>query len=93
MPSGRCSGCGKAGSLRTISQHIVDCTDYLTLFRDDPGRCLTPAAEQHRHRVEDTTPEVRARRRGERLTRRFAELARQQNASARRWVTPPDILA
>lgn len=92
MPSGRCSGCGRTGSLRTVNQHVVDCSDYLTLFLTEPSRCLTPAAEHQRHRVEDTTPEVRARHRGDRLTRRFTELTRQQNASARRWSTPPDIL-
>lgn len=92
MAAGRCAGCGRTDSLRKISTHIVDCPSYLNLFEHDPGRCLTPAAEYHRHRTEDNTPVAKAEQRGTRLAVRFAEINRQQLACVARWQRPPDIL-
>jgi hypothetical protein len=92
MASGCCSGCGRTGSIRTISQHVTSCVDYQTLFAVDPESCLAPAAEYQRRR-DAATPEERARLRDERLTKRFAELARQHRISSTRWQTPPDILS
>lgn len=92
MASGRCAGCHKTGSLRTIDTHVNTCEPYLALYRTDPANCPTPAEEYRRHRTEDATPEARALAREQRLTRRFAELNRHQAASTVRWATPPDIL-
>lgn len=92
MAAGRCSGCGRTGSLRKISQHVVDCIDYQELFERDPAKALDPAVEHERFRAEECNPEARAHQRGERLQPRFAEINRQQSASAARWATPPDIL-
>lgn len=92
MAAGRCAGCGQTGSVRRVRLHILDCTSYIELFQRDPGLALTPEAELSRFRREDDTPEARARRRGERLTPRFAEINRAQLAAASRWATPPDLL-
>lgn len=92
MASGRCAGCGRIDSLRKVSQHIVDCPEYLRLFQSDPGRCLAPAAEYERFRREDDSAIARAQQRGTRLAARFAEINRQHAVSAQRWARPPDIL-
>lgn len=92
MSAGRCSGCGRVDSLRKVSLHIVSCPDYLALYEQHPERALEPEAEYSRFRTEDTTPEARAQQRGARLEVRFAEINRQQAASATRWSKPPDIL-
>lgn len=92
MALGRCSGCGRADSLRKISVHIVTCPAYLDLFSRQPERCLDPAAEARRYRAEEQTPEARAEQRGARLEQRFAEINQLQAASASRWSRPPDIL-
>lgn len=92
MASGRCAGCGRIDSLRKISQHIVDCEKYYTLFQQDPSRCLTPAAEFERYCDEENSAVARAEQRGTRLAVRFAEINRHQAASAARWQRPPDIL-
>lgn len=91
MAAGRCSGCGRTDSVRKINLHIIECEDYVDLYLHDPARALTPAAEFERHRNEDT-PEARAVARGARLQARFAEINKQQAASATRWARPPDIL-
>lgn len=92
MTTGRCSGCGRADSLRKIRLHIVDCSLYLDLFQRAPEGALDPAAEHERYRTEDRNPEARAEQRGERLEVRFAEINRQQSLSTFRWAKPPDIL-
>lgn len=92
MASGRCSGCGRADSLRKISTHIVSCPDYAELFQSDPSKALDPAAEHRRFQTEDRSPEARAEQRGERLLVRFADINRQQAASTARWAKPPSIL-
>jgi hypothetical protein len=92
MASGRCAGCGRIDSLRKVSQHIVDCPEYLTLFENHPGRCLTPVAEFERYRRDDDSAMARAQQRGSRLAARFAQINRHQAASAARWQRPPDIL-
>lgn len=92
MAAGRCAGCGRIDSVRKISQHIVDCANFLALYQEDPDRCLTPAAEYERYRREDTSAVARAEQRGTRLAARFAEINRHQSASAARWQRPPDIL-
>ncbi len=91
MATGRCAGCGRTDSLRKVGLHIVECEAYIKVFLHHPERALDPAAEYERHRTENT-PEVRAEARGHRLHARFAEIARQQAASASRWARPPDIL-
>lgn len=92
MAAGRCAGCGRIDSVRKISQHIVDCADYLALYQVEASRCLTPAAEYERYRREDTSAVARAEQRGNRLAARFREINRHQSASAVRWKRPPDIL-
>lgn len=92
MALGRCSGCGRADSLRKISLHILSCPLYGELFAREPERCLDPAAENERYRAEENTPQARAEQRGERLHQRFSEINRQQAVSASRWARPPDIL-
>lgn len=92
MATGRCAGCGRTNSARKISLHVLECAEYLALFQRDPSRALTPVAEYDRYRREDATPEARAVRRGQRLHVRFAEINRQQAASASRWACPPDLL-
>lgn len=92
MPAGRCSGCGRTDSLRKVRLHVVECTDYIELFRQEPARALDPHAEYVRYRREHGSPEARAVQRGHRLEVRFAEINRHQAASTSRWATPPDIL-
>jgi hypothetical protein len=92
MPAGRCSGCGLNDSARKVALHVLTCSRYLDLFRQDPARCLDPAAEYERYRTEELNPEARAERRDVRLRDRFAELDRQQAVQADRWRTPPDLL-
>ncbi len=92
MASGRCSGCGRVGSISKIATHIVSCPAYIELFQSTPARCLSPAAEAAHHRAADT-PELRADRRDQRLTARFAKLDREVRVQADRWRTPPDLLA
>jgi hypothetical protein len=92
MAAGRCSGCGRTGSLRKINLHIVHCQSYVELYAQDPSRCLDPVAEWRRHRRQNDTPMARAEQRGQRLSVRFAEINRQQQASASRWLRPPDLL-
>lgn len=92
MPAGRCAGCGRVDSRRKIALHIAECSQYIELYQRDPSRALTPEAEYERHRTVDMTPEARAFQRGVRLKHRFAEINQQQQASASRWATPPDIL-
>lgn len=92
MVAGRCAGCGRVDSLRKIGLHIVDCVDYVTLFRSDPDRCLTPAEEYVRFRHEDDSAVARAEQRGTRLAARFREINRHHAVSTARWLRPPDIL-
>lgn len=92
MASGRCAGCGRINSLRKISQHIVDCQSYIELYEQAPERCLDPVAEWDRYRERGGGTQERAEQRDERLRARFAEINRQQLASASRWASPPDIL-
>jgi hypothetical protein len=92
MAAGRCAGCGRIDSVRKVSQHIVDCADYLVLYQADPGRCLTPAGEYERYRREETSAVARAEQRGTRLAARFREINRHQAVSTARWQRPPDIL-
>ncbi len=92
MPSGRCSGCGRAGSVTKIATHIVDCPRYAELFATAPAKCLSPAAEAHLQRTRNT-PELRAQRRDERLQVRFAALEHEVRVQTTRWRTPPDLLA
>lgn len=92
MAQGRCAGCGRTDSVRKISQHIINCPEYSRLFQTDRARCLTPAAEYERYRIEDNSALAKAGRRGERLSVRFAEINRHQAASERRWQRPKDIL-
>lgn len=92
MATGRCAGCGRIASLRKISQHIVDCESYIELYKREPAQCLDPVAELNRFRDQGGAPQARAEQRDERLRARFAEINRQQLASASRWAKPPDIL-
>ncbi len=92
MATGRCAGCGRTSSLRRVSQHIVDCPQYLNLYQQDPHRCLAPEAEYERFRREDNSPVAKAEQRGTKLAARFAEINRHQARSAARWQRPPDIL-
>ncbi len=92
MASGRCAGCGRTGSLRKISQHIVDCCSYIELYERNPERCLDPVAELNRYRIHDGGSQARAEQRDERLRARFAEINRLQLTSANRGASPPDIL-
>jgi hypothetical protein len=92
VAAGRCAGCGRTGSLRKITQHMVSCSDFIDLFGRDPAKALDPEAEYDRYRAEERNAEARAHQRGERLAVRFAEINRQQAASASRWAKPPDIL-
>lgn len=91
MPSGRCSGCGRAGSIGKIATHIVGCPAYMDLFRTSPATCLSPADEAASYR-EHNTPELRAERRDQRLQTRFAELENEVRVQTTRWRTPPDLL-
>lgn len=91
MPTGRCSGCGRTGSLCKIRLHVVACDEYIDLFARDPEAALDPHTDFVQHRRAQTA-QARAIERGHRLEARFAEINRQQAASASRWVTPPDIL-
>lgn len=92
MATGRCAGCGRINSLRKISQHIVDCQSYIELYERDPASCLDPVTELNRYREHGGGSQARAEQRDERRRARFAEINRQQLASASRWASPPDIL-
>ncbi len=92
MPLGRCSGCGETDSPRKISLHVLSCDRYLDVYASHPDCALDPVAEFERFRSEDDSPEARARRRGERLQARFAEINHWQAASTSRWRKPSDIL-
>lgn len=92
MAIGRCAGCGRTASARKISLHIVDCDKYLKLYQHDPERCLGPAAEYERFRVEENSAIARVEQRGTRLAARFAEINKHQAVSAARWARPKDIL-
>lgn len=92
MAAGRCAGCGRTDSARKVAVHVLACKAFIDVFEQDPERALTPEAELDRFRREDDTPEAKAVARGLRLEERFAAINRQQQVSASRWVTPPDIL-
>ncbi len=92
MAIGRCSGCGRTGQPKKLYPHVLECPDYLALFREDPARCLDPESEQARYRAADTA-ESRAEKRSERLSVRFAEIDEVYQRQITRWAKPPDILA
>jgi hypothetical protein len=92
MSAGRCAGCGQTDSCKKVELHVLGCPEYLRLYREDPERCLDPAAEYRRYKAQDDTSEARAARRDLRLQRRFADLEAQHSAQASRWVRPKDIL-
>ncbi len=93
MAAGRCAGCGLTASERRVKLHVLDCPDFLELFRQHPQRCLDPQDEYLRYKTEDDTSEARAGRRDERLRQRFAEQDERQSREDRRWLPEPDILA
>lgn len=92
MPTGRCAGCGYSGSCTKVKMHVLVCPDFLAVFRENPERCLHPAAEYARFKAEDDTSEARAERRDQRLRHRFAEMERLAAIQAARWQRPKDIL-
>lgn len=92
MAAGRCAGCGYTSSTRKTELHVLSCPDYLALYREHPDKALDPAAELVRHQTEEDTREVRAERRGRRLTKRYAELERAYAQQTARFASPPDIL-
>lgn len=92
MPTGRCAGCGFTNSSKKVQVHVLDCSDYLALFRQSPQRCLDPDAEHARYKAEEDNSTARAKRRDRRLQDRFAELERQASIQATRWQQPKDIL-
>lgn len=92
MATGRCSGCGRIGSLRKINQHVIDCSQYIELFVSAPLRCLAPAEEYQRYQAQEHSAVAKAEHRGARLAARFAEINRHQAAATVRWQRPPDIL-
>ncbi len=93
MAAGRCPGCGFTASSRKARIHILDCPDFLELFRTDPTRCLDPEDEYVRYKAEDDSPDARAERRDARLQDRFADMDRRQSMEADRWQPERDILA
>lgn len=84
MPTGRCAGCGWIASSRRVNQHILACKHYLDLFRSSPEQAREPEAEYVRFKTEDSAGEA-AKRRDERLRKRFAEMDKIQSFQATRW--------
>lgn len=91
MPAGRCAGCGLVDSCRKVSAHVLGCAEFAELFRNNPERCLDPAAEYERVKAQDTS-DTRALARERRMTDRFAALEARTAHQAARWRRPPDIL-
>ncbi len=92
MASGRCSGCGHAGTIAHVTSHTLICDAYIELYRTDRSRALSPAAEAAEHRRRNTA-QARAVDRDLRLRARFAELEQEVRVQSTRWRTPPDLLA
>lgn len=93
MAQGRCAGCGKTdGSAKALNKHILQCPDYIALYKVDPARALTPEAEWERWQAEENNPEAREAAREERIATRIAESVAKLDKQHSRWATPPDIL-
>lgn len=93
MGQGRCAGCGKIGpGGAAMTGHIMQCEDYVRVFRDDPLKALTPEEEYVRWSEEENSLERRQERKAEELSVRFADLDARRARDEARWVTPKDIL-
>lgn len=93
MTAGRCAGCGKvSNSCSQIRTHVLSCPDYIALYKADSAKALDPEAELIRFNAEENSDEARAEAKGERLTRRFAELDARRIEQTERW-KPKDLLA
>ncbi len=93
MSLGRCSGCGYSSASTKVNNHVMTCSAYAALYRQNPGRCLSPTAEYERYRTVEDSPEARAARRETRIQVILADMERQYAAQAVRWQRPKDILA
>lgn len=90
MSAGRCAGCGETSpSPKKITSHILSCPQYLTLYRTDRERCLSPEAEYKRFQ-EDTSGRDQVK--AENVRERFLARDRTRARQADRWRTPQDIL-
>ncbi len=92
MPTGRCAGCERTGPATKIAVHVLSCSEYVALYRQDRARCLDPVTEYLRHRAAESTTETHARDRDKRLADKYAVTAHTLARQAARFATPADIL-
>jgi hypothetical protein len=64
---GRCAGCGQTGLLKAVNAHIVTCSQWAVLYKQDREAVLEPADELVRWEQQDKDGE-RAARVQERIT-------------------------
>lgn len=57
MAQGRCAGCGRTGECRAVQEHVMECPDWLRLYREDSARALPPAQELERWKAGDQQAE------------------------------------
>lgn len=93
MSAGRCAGCGFQNvSCQKVKRHVVDCPDYIELFRTDPGRALDPEEEYQRYKAEDDSPEARLDRKMDRIERLDTMLDARRQAHRERFTAYDPLL-
>lgn len=87
MPSGRCDGCGKTGTVARVAAHIMECPDWQALYAASPALARDPE-KAYAAWIAGGRTQAREERK---VVLAERESAAHEQADLR-WAVPKDIL-
>lgn len=93
MSAGRCAGCGFTNSsCKLVRSHVMNCEEYLALWRDSPDKALSPEDEFARYSESGDAASDKQTKKDDALDARFRKLQEVRDQQVARMVKPPDPL-